>query len=173
MIGLPSIPQPEEQNSGLTPEMENKVKGLMQSLSTAIRKDDESDDQSHLIEVIQLNRALLLDSAMMSYLNKPGHSKLLESVISLLAGMEKAVRDDRKEAAKKKELLTNTVAFTNMLDALKEISTGRITIPTFDMGDFVLDPSKSLIEGDEEIGEIKEAELEQGNFLVDLEGNRI
>lgn len=175
MIGLPfKSLDTEEDKPSMDPETEKEFQELAETLKAAITKTSEGDEQNALVEAIQLNRNLLLNQAFGAYLKNPRQSKLLESVISILAGLEKSVRDDRKEAAKKKELETNTVAFNDMLEALKDISAGKIEIPTFDMSEFVLDPSKSLTEvAPDDYDPISEEELVQGNVLVDIEGNPI
>lgn len=92
----------------------------------------------------------------------------------MLAQMEKTIRDDRKEKAKKKENENNALGFSQLMEALGNISSGNIKLPSFDMKDFILDPSKPLIdEEDKSMEPIKLEELEQGNKLVDLDGEPV
>ena len=145
---------------------------IIERLRKALEDNPEDIDQTKLVTLIQENRTLLLQHAMGQYLQSPKSATLLEGVTSLIGQMEKTVRDDRKERAKKKDAETNVVSFNEMLDAMKSIATGQIMIPHFDMSDFILDPGKSLLT-QADVAPIKPEELVQGNGLIDLNGDAI
>jgi hypothetical protein len=152
---------------------DDEVAEAMNSLRKALVLDLEDEDQNKLVDAIQQNRALLLNYAMQQYLAKPTSASLLEGVSSLIGHMEKTVRDNRKEKAKKKEGETNVLAFNEMLEAMKTISSGVISLPVFDMSGYLLDPTKSLLDPTADIAPIKPGELVQGMQLVDIDGNAV
>lgn len=145
----------------------------MNTLRKALIADLEDEDQNKLVEAIQQNRALLLKYAMQQYLAKPTSASLLEGVSSLIGHMEKTVRDNRKEKAKKKEGETNVLAFNEMLEAMKTISSGAVALPVFDMSRFLLDPNKSLLDQNKDAAPIKPGELVQGIQVIDIDGNAV
>lgn len=153
------------------PSME--VIQIMEKMRAALTANPEDPNQATLVELIQQNRTLLLQYAMSQYLLNPKSASLLEGVTSLIGQMEKSVRDDRKEEAKKKESESNVLSFNQMLDAMKDISNGTIIIPHFDMSDFLLDPSKTLTPLATNIAPISEAELVMGNELLNISGEKI
>lgn len=148
------------------------IVALLEKMKGAIAGTDEDIDQKSLVTIIQENRALLLKYAMGKYLENPKSASLLEGVTSLIAHMEKTVRDDRKERAKKADAQNNVLAFNQMLDAMNKINDGVVIMPHFDMSDFILDPSKTLLINND-ISPIKPEELVMGNSLVDLDGNKV
>lgn len=148
------------------------VEAILAALKKAIEGTEEDVDQVALIKVIQDNRAFVLQFAMQAYLDNPKNAHLLEGVTAIIAQIEKTVRDDRKERMKKKENENNQVAFSQMLEAMKNISSGAIAIPVFDQTDFILDPTKSLLEL-ASVAPIKPEELEMGNGLVNIDGDPI
>jgi hypothetical protein len=150
-----------------------EVESVLLLLQKSLQMDLEDEDQNKLVDAIQANRALLLKYAMQQYLAKPGSASLLEGVTSLLGHMEKVVRDNRKEKAKKKEGEHNVVAFNQMLEAMKSISSGAIAVPVFEIGTFLLDPSKSLLGDNDNIAPIKPDELTQGIQIVDIDGKAV
>jgi hypothetical protein len=152
---------------------DDEAAAAMELLRKSLIADLEDEDQNKLVEAIQNSRALMLKYAMQQYLSKPSSASLLEGVSSLLGHMEKVVRDNRKEKAKKKEGETNVLAFNQMLEAMKTISSGAVTLPVFDMSGFMLDPNKSLLEGNKDAAPIKPEELVQGNSIVDIDGNTV
>lgn len=155
---------------GNTPSVDDKLmEAVLQRLNAAMTKDPEDDEQESLVTAVQETRAFILKYSMGTYLNNPKNSKLLEGVISLIAGMEKSVRDDRKEKSKKKEKEDDAVSFNQMLEAMKDISAGKIQLPVFDISSFILDPDKSLV-GELDINPISDDELAMGNTLVDIDG---
>jgi hypothetical protein len=145
---------------------------LLEKMKVAIPVSDEDQDQKSLVTIIQENRALLLKYAMGKYLENPKSASLLEGVTSLIAHMEKTVRDDRKERAKKADSQNNVLAFNQMLDAMAKINEGKVLMPHFDMSDFILDPGKTLLIS-ADIAPIKPEELVMGNHVVDLDGNPV
>lgn len=155
---------------GADPSLE--VITIMEKMRKALEGNPEDQDQTKLVTLIQENRALLLQYAMSQYLLNPKSASLLEGVTSLIGQMEKTVRDDRKERTKKNDAENNIVSFNQMLDAMKSISSGKIAVPSFDMADFILDPSKSLLVTPG-IAPIKPEELVMGNSLVDIDGNTV
>lgn len=152
----------------------DKMALVLEQLKMAMDSSPEDVDQETLVKVIQKNRAFILEYAMSAYLDNPKSASLLEGVTQMLAQMEKTIRDDRKEKAKKKENENNALGFSQLMEALGNISSGNIKLPSFDMKDFILDPSKPLIdEEDKGMEPIKLEELEQGNKLVDLDGEPV
>lgn len=145
---------------------------IMERMRNALAANPEDVDQTELIKVIQENRAHILQYAMGQYLQNPKSASLLEGVTSLIGQMEGTVRNDRKERTKKKDAENNIVSFNQMLDAMKGISNGQIVIPHFDMSDFILDPSKTLLTV-VDVSPIKPSELVQGNEIIDIDGNPV
>lgn len=145
---------------------------VLELLKKSLQEDIEDEDQTKLVKAVQNNRTFLLKYAMQAYLKNPKNGELLGSVTSLLAQMEKTVREDRKEKAKKKETENNIVSFNQMLEAMKGISAGTITVPVFDTSFFMLDPNKSLTDN-LDVKPISPEELVEGNAIVDLEGKPV
>lgn len=159
--------------NGDEPSTDDKMMEIVLArLNKAMVIDPEDVEQENLVSVIQETRSFLLKYSMGTYLNNPKNSKLLEGVISLIASMERSVRDNRKEQSKKQEKVDDAVSFNQMLEAMKDIGSGKIQLPKFDFSSFILDPSKTLITG-LDINPISEGELKMGNFLVDLDGNPV
>ncbi|EBV8434065.1 hypothetical protein NFI00_000158 [Salmonella enterica] len=148
-----------------------EVTKVLLNIQQQLARTDEDVDQTYLVDALQQHRSLILNYATMSFVKKPNNPKMLEAVTTLVAQLEKAVRDDRKERAKKKDSEDNKLSFNQMLEAMKQISSGEINIPTFKMDSFMLDPTQSLMTICEGIKPINQEELEMGNQLVDLEGN--
>lgn len=146
-----------------------EVTKVLLNIQQQLSRTDEDVDQNYLVDALQQHRSLILNYATLSFVNKPNNPKMLEAVTTLVAQIEKAVRDDRKERAKKKDADDNKLSFNQMLDAMKQISSGAIAIPTFNMDGFMLDPTFSLMRDD--MKPINTDELAMGNELVDLEGN--
>lgn len=155
--------------AGADPSLE--VMDIIAKMREALTRNPEDPEQVGLIDVVQQNRTLLLQYAMSQYLLNPKSASLLEGVTSLIGQLEKTVRDDRKEKAKKKDQENDVVSFNQMLEAMKNISAGKIVVPSFDMSDFILDPSKTLLPAD--IAPILPEELVQGNALVGLDAEPI
>lgn len=149
------------------------VRSALLDIQQAVIRQEEDPEQNTLAETVQKYRSMLLNFATLAYLEKPRDAKMLEAVSSLVAQIEKSVRDDRKEKAKKQENDDNRLSFNQMLEAMQNISSGTIKLPTFEVDSFFLDPSRSLLELSEDIKPIKPEELTFGNGLVDLDGNAI
>lgn len=147
-----------------------RIDKVMAAINAALHPTDEDIEQTQLIQAVQSHRSMILDIASMAYSNKPGDPKLLEAISSLLTQLEKSVRDDRKERAKKKENEDNKVSFKQMVDALQSLSTGELKLPSFAPGQpTFLDPNVPLSQL-ADIGRIKDKELDMGAISVDFEG---
>lgn len=128
---------------------------------------DKEGEQS-LMKILQRQRNLLLDMAMQTYIKKPNSSSLLDSINTLMSNIEKSVRDDRKERLKDRELEDNKANFANFVNALGEISNGRLTLPNYGDQAFILDPLKPIIDlSDDPDTDVKPEELAQGLQEVD------
>ena len=171
---VPSLPpeQPQKEKKKADPLDMDKMAIVIEQLRQAMTGTEEDIDQEALVKMVQQNRAFLLEYAMAAYLDNPKNGELLGSVTSIIAAIEKTVREDRKERMKKKESENNALGFNQLMEALQNISSGGIKIPVFDMKDFILDPSKSILQN-AQVEPIKDDELEQGNSLIDLEGNPV
>lgn len=163
----------EEQKSPSDLIKEERLNATLQSIREAIATSEE-DDGASLAKGLQGSREFLLDLAMKYYLERPS-AKALEGILGLLAQLEGSLRSDRKEKAKKEEALSNAQSFNLMVEALEKINSSAITVPKFDLGNFVLDPTRSLLEAQPEVTfvPINEEELEQGMKLVDIDGQPI
>lgn len=148
-----------------------EVTKVLLNIQEQLARNDEDVDQKYLVDALQQHRSMILNYATLSFVKKPNNPKMLEAVTTLVAQLEKAVRDDRKERAKKKDAEDNKISFNQMLDAMKQISNGEINIPTFKSTSFILDPTQSLLTLRETIKPISADELEMGNGLIDLDGN--
>lgn len=151
----------------------DKLAKVIEELRTAMTGTEDDIDQEALVKMVQKNRAFMLEYAMAAYLDNPKNGELLGSVTSIIAAIEKSVREDRKERMKKKDSENNKLAFNQMLEAMQNINNGTIKMPVFDMSDFILDPSKPLLSADSKVLPIQEGELVQGNAVVDIDGNPV
>lgn len=151
----------------------DKMGKVLEELRIAMTGTEEDIDQEALVKMVQKNRAFLLEYAMSAYLDNPRNGELLGSVTSIIAAIEKTVREDRKERTKKKDSENNKMAFNQMLEAMEKIQNGGIKMPVFDMSDFILDPSKSLVAADSTMAPIQEGELVQGMQTVGIDGEAI
>jgi len=138
-----------------------------------LNRNEEDVEQDHLTTSLQKHRALLLKFATLAYMKKPTSAMLLSSLISLVGSLEKSVRDDRKERSKKEEGESNQISFNQIIESLNAISQGAVVTPTFNLTSFILDPTKSLVDIENEFKPIRPEELQQGNALVDIDGNLI
>lgn len=145
---------------------------LLEIVNTLI-KTEEDPEQDDFVTSLQKHRALLLKFATLAYMKKPSSAMMLTGISSLVADMEKAVRADRKERAKKEENQTNQYSFSQIVESLNAIAKGAVITPTFELTSFILDPTKSLMDVADGFKPIKTEELAQGNSLVDMEGNAI
>lgn len=145
---------------------------LMEIVKTLIKTEDDPE-QEDFVTSLQKHRALLLKFATLAYMKKPSSAMMLTGISSLVADMEKAVRNDRKERAKKEENQTNQFSFAQIVESLNAIAKGAVVTPTFELTSFILDPTKSLMDVADGFKPIKAEELAQGNSLVDMEGNAI
>lgn len=139
---------------------------LISNINAILKKDQNSETENELINLVQKQRTLLLDIATQTYISKPSNCKLLDSINTLIGQLEKSVRDDRKEKAKAKEMEDNKTSFAAFVNALNEVANGKLVIPNYgDMG-IILDPLKPVTQLDSETM-IKAEELAQGLIVVD------
>lgn len=162
--------QPKEQKKA-DPLDTDRMKELIGLLKDSMEGNLEDVEQQNLIRMVQKNRAFVLEFAMAAWLDNPKNAHLLEGVNQILQQIEKVVRDDRKEALKKKENENNQISFNQMMEAMQKLNQSGNNLPTFNFGDFILDPTKPIAPSKEFFNPINEHELQQGNQLVDLEGN--
>lgn len=111
---------------------EKEKEELINKIQTILNGGHSIENENNLINVVQKQRKLLLDIATKTFISKPNNPKLMDSINTVLAQMEKSVRDDRKERLKDKELEDNKANFATFANALKEISAGKIKMPTFE-----------------------------------------
>ncbi|QDB70388.1 hypothetical protein CF8_0219 [Aeromonas phage CF8] len=159
------LPQPIENTPA---DLQLKTKDeLMAQLQTILDKGNTKEAESELIDCVQRNRRLMLDVATATFIKKPSNSKLLDSINTLLAGMEKTIRENRKEKLKDRELEDNKANFGTFINALNEVTSGKLKLPTYAGMALVLDPLKPLTELsiDEQINE---GELDQGRTEIDI-----
>lgn len=141
---------------------------LIEELRAILHGDKTKENEDRLFKTVQLHRTLVLDIATKAYLAKPGNSKLLDSINTILAQTEKSARDDRKERAKDKELEDNRANFATFVNALNEISAGKISMPNYGTAAIILDPLAPMLGlSDNPDDEIKQEELYQGHQIVD------
>ena len=165
----------DDEDSGILPApvagspQDQKIKQkdeLMSQLQAALNKDNSKEAENELLNIVQKNRQILLDVATNTFLSKPNNPKLLDAINSLMGALEKSVRDDRKERLKDRELEDNKAKFANFVNALNEISAGKLVLPTYGDMALVLDPMQPLVELDKQ-NAIKDGELEQGRIMLD------
>ena len=161
----------EEQTPASNKVDTEEVTKVLLNIQEQLTHNEEDVEQKYLVDALQQHRSMLLNYATLSFINKPNNPKMLEALTTLVAQLEKAVRDDRKERARKKDADENKVSFNQMLDAMKQISNGDINIPTFKSTAFILDPTQSLLTLRDTIKPIGLGELEMGNSLVDINGD--
>lgn len=151
------------------PEVEKTYKTsseLITSINLILNKGDHQDVNNELLDHLSKYRTLLLDTATLAYISKPGNSKLLDSISTIIAQLEKNVRENRKEKAKAKELEDNKTSFAAFVNALNEVANGKLVIPNYgDMG-IILDPLKPVTQLNSETM-IRPEELDQGLIVVD------
>lgn len=140
---------------------------LIAAINKLLRGPQDKESESELIRTVQKQRNLLLDIATQTFINKPNNPKLLDSINTILAQIEKTVRDDRKEKLKDKELEDNRANFATFVNALTEISAGKVVMPTYGNGSFVLDPMAPIIIIEDPDDEIKPEEISQGHMTID------
>ena len=141
---------------------------LIKNIRDILKGDRNKENEDKLFSMVQLHRTLVLDIATQAYIAKPGNSKLLDSINTILAQTEKSARDDRKERAKDRELEDNRANFATFVNALNEVAQGRLEIPNYGNMAIVLDPLAPIIQpnGDYSM-EIKSEELHQGHQILD------
>lgn len=66
---------------------------LISNINAILKKDQNSETENELINLVQKQRTLLLDIATQTYISKPSNCKLLDSINTLIGQLEKSVRD--------------------------------------------------------------------------------
>ena len=163
-----------EEPTAIQFEAEEKLKvykdkdELIDNIRNILKGDRTKENEDKLFSMVQLHRTLVLDIATQAYIAKPGNSKLLDSINTILAQTEKSARDDRKERLKDRELEDNRANFATFVNALNEVAQGRLEIPNYGSMAIVLDPLAPIIQpnGDYSM-EIKSEELHQGHQILD------
>lgn len=120
---------------------------------------------NQLINYIQKQRTLLIEIMLNNFMKRP-NPKMADSMNTLLAQMEKSVRDDRKEAVKAKEMETSKETFELFSKSLNAVIDGRIHIPTFGKQSLILDPLKPLLPPEQT--KFKPGEFVVGRQEIDL-----
>lgn len=140
------------------------IKEIQAVLNGAMDKEGENQ----LIVTLQKHRNLLLDMATQAFIKKPNSSSLLDSINTLLGTIERTIRDDRKERMKDRELEDNKANFASFVNALNEVSSGRLVLPNYGSAAMILDPMKPIIDlSDDPDNDIDEGELVMGAQIID------
>lgn len=142
----------------------DKYMKCVQEIQGIFAKGYSVSNGKALTAFIQKQRSLVLELMLQSFMNRPD-PKMGDSLNTLLAQMEKSVRDDTKEQLKAKEMETSRETFELFRRSMSAVIDGSIVMPTFGASALVLDPMKPLM--DPKAAAIKPEELQQGNILVD------
>lgn len=143
---------------------------LIADIQLILNSDHSVENEKSLLNIVQKQRKLILDIATQTFINKPNNPKLMDSINTLLGQIEKSVRDDRKERLRDKELEDNKANFATFVNALNEVTAGRLVMPTFSSIPMSLDPfgeTGRLFETDNPDEEITEEEMKQGRQILD------
>lgn len=143
---------------------------LIADIQLILNSDHSIENEKSLLNIVQKQRKLILDIATQTFISKPNNPKLMDSINTLLGQMEKSVRDDRKERLKDKELEDNKANFATFLNALNEVTAGRLVMPTFSSISLSLDPfgeNDKIFETDNPDEEITQEEMKQGRQILD------
>lgn len=154
-------------NYDSTLKIEKDKDQLIQSISDILGKPQTTETENELITLVQQQRRLLLDIATTTFIKKPNNPKLLDSINTILAQIEKTVRDDRKEKLKNKELEDNKVSFGAFVNALNEVAAGKIVLPSYSGRDIAADFETPLIDLSDPDLAITDEELFIGRQEVD------
>ncbi|QZA70729.1 hypothetical protein AH04_256 [Erwinia phage AH04] len=148
---------------------EKEKEALINEIQLILNAGHSVDNEKSLLNIVQKQRKLILDIATTTFLNKPNNPKLMDSINTLLGQMEKSVRDDRKERLRDRELEDNKASFATFVNALNEVSAGRLVMPTFAEFQMPLDPfaEHKLFKTDNPDEEISEEEKFQGRQILD------
>lgn len=142
---------------------ENRHKQCIDEIHHILGKGYSPATGNQLIEYLQRQRAILVEVIVENFLQKP-NPKMADAVNTLLAQMEKSVRDDRKEALKGKELETSRETFELFSQSLTAVLNGEIKLPTFAHASLELDPLKEENKND---FEFTKGEFITGHHLID------
>ncbi|QYN80116.1 hypothetical protein PQD71_gp210 [Kosakonia phage Kc263] len=149
-------------------QKEKDKDALIAQIQAVLDGGHSVENENSLIGLMQSQRRLLLDIATQTFINKPNNPKLLDSINTILAQMEKTVRDNRKERLKDRELEDNKANFSTFVNALNEISAGRIKMPDYGDMAIILDPLAPVVDlSDDPDSEIREEEYVQGRQILD------
>lgn len=146
---------------------------IMKALSEANQIDEEDPSQKALIRAIQKHREFILNVTTQAYIKNPNNPKLLDALNSLVSNLEKSVRDDRKERERAKDKEENRASFSQMVEALKQLSNNTISVPTWSQPMKLFDPNESFTTITNEDFTIKPDELSQGIITLDFDGNKV
>lgn len=148
---------------------EKEKEALINEIQLILNAGHSVDNEKSLLNIVQKQRKLILDIATTTFLNKPNNPKLMDSINTLLGQMEKSVRDDRKERLRDRELEDNKANFATFVNALNEVSAGRLVMPTFAEFQMPLDPfaEHKLFKTDNPDEDISEEEKFQGRQILD------
>ncbi|UVD32187.1 hypothetical protein [Vibrio phage phiKT1028] len=149
------------------------VRGILQQLFNANKKDEEDPSQRNLVSTIQQLRGLILDNATAAYLKRPNDPKLLDALNSLVGALEKSVRDDRKEAERSKDKEENRASFNQLIEAMQQMNNNTLPVPSWGEGSFLINMDAELEELLDDQPKIREDELVQGVIPLDFDGNPI
>lgn len=149
-------------------QKEKDKDALIAQIQAVLDGGHSVENENSLIGLMQSQRRLLLDIATQTFISKPNNPKLLDSINTILAQMEKTVRDNRKERLKDRELEDNKANFSTFVNALNEISAGRIKMPDYGDMAIILDPLAPVVDlSDDPDSEIREEEYVQGRQILD------
>jgi hypothetical protein len=142
---------------------------LISDIQTILDGGHSVDNEKSLLNIVQKQRKLILDIAVSTFMKKSNNPKLMDSINTLLGQMEKSVRDDRKERLRDRELEDNKANFATFVNALNEVTAGRLVMPTFADFPMSLDPfgEHKIFKTDNPDEEIQEEEKFQGRQILD------
>lgn len=151
-------------------QKEKDKDALIADIQAILNGGHSVENETSLIKIVQKQRSLLLDIATQTFINKPNNPKLLDSINTILAQMEKTIRDDRKERLRDRELEDNKANFATFVNALNEVSAGRLVLPTFGSMPINLDPladGGTFFTTDNPDEDISDEEMYQGRQILD------
>lgn len=163
--------EPDHLGPGQTDErlkQEKDKDAYIAEIQAVLNGPMDKDGENALIISLQKHRNLLLDMATQAYIKKPNSSSLLDSINTLLGTIERTIRDDRKERMKDRELEDNKASFASFVNALTEVSAGRLVLPNYGDQAMILDPMRPIIDLSEDPDtDVQEGELVQGMQILD------
>lgn len=145
-------------------EKTNKYIDCVLNIQQLFSKGYSKENGDALINYLQKQRSLILELMLDNFIKKP-NPKMADSINTLMAQMEKSVRDDRNEAMKAKAMETSKETFALFAKSLSAVIDGTLEIPNFGPSSLLLDPMKQLVDDNE--AKIKPEELVMGVVQVD------